>query len=433
MFLRRLLITLIFLLPSSAWAAGTVTVCDETHLNTILSGGGSVTFSTGSACAITVTGTKTISADTTIDGTNGGNGTTINGGGTVQVFIVNSGKSLTLNTITVTNGVAVLGALMRSNGGTLNAINAHFTAGNSSNTGGVLFNNTGSTATFTRCTLSGNTASLSGGAINNTATLTIVDSTLSGNTTTSGNDGGGAIMSSGTTTVVNTTFSGNTASWAGGAIDLSAGTATVTNSTFSGNTAGTTGNAIFAGVGSGVTFTNTILASTSNCAGTGAITNGGNNIDGGTNCGFGSGSGSMSSTNPRLDPAGLASNGGPTQTFALCTGTNVPTSGCVVSPAINAGNNTVCAASPVSGLDQRGYYRPGYGATNCSIGAFEASSDVSTPTPTSATTNTPTPTATLTATPTATPTPSFTPTPTSFPTVNGVADPYCFFAECDSY
>jgi hypothetical protein len=63
-----------------------------------------------------------------------------------------------------------------------------------------------------------------------------------------------------------------------------------------------------------------------------------------------------------LDPAGLANNGGPTQTIALLAG----------SPAINGGDPEVCANPPVDGLDQRGYVRPSTGHTQCSIGAYEA-------------------------------------------------------------
>jgi hypothetical protein len=70
---------------------------------------------------------------------------------------------------------------------------------------------------------------------------------------------------------------------------------------------------------------------------------------------------SLSLTYPRLDPAGLQSNGGPTQTIALLPG----------SPAINAGNDAICAAAPVNQLDQRGFTRPGTGHTHCSIGAYE--------------------------------------------------------------
>src|SRR5207249_3535179 len=101
----------------------------------------------------------------------------------------------------------------------------------------------------------------------------------------------------------------------------------------------------------------------------GAITDGGHNIDDRDTCGF-TGAGcttptgtSFCNTNPLLDPAGLASNGGPTQTIALEA----------MSPASNAGDETACAAPPVNNLDQRGFVRPGVGATNCSIGAYEFS------------------------------------------------------------
>jgi hypothetical protein len=47
--------------------------------------------------------------------------------------------------------------------------------------------------------------------------------------------------------------------------------------------------------------------------------------------------------------------------------------GCTVSsPAIDAGDQAVCAAAPVNNLDQRGFVRPGTGHTQCSIGAYEA-------------------------------------------------------------
>jgi len=41
------------------------------------------------------------------------------------------------------------------------------------------------------------------------------------------------------------------------------------------------------------------------------------------------------------------------------------------SPAIDAGDDAVCAAAPVNSIDQRGFARPGVGHAHCSIGAFE--------------------------------------------------------------
>jgi len=60
---------------------------------------------------------------------------------------------------------------------------------------------------------------------------------------------------------------------------------------------------------------------------------------------------------PKLGP--LTNDGGPTKTHALLVG----------SGAMDAGNAAVCAAAPVSGVDQRGVPRP-QGA-KCDIGAYE--------------------------------------------------------------
>ncbi|HLW72008.1 MAG TPA: choice-of-anchor Q domain-containing protein [Candidatus Binataceae bacterium] len=68
--------------------------------------------------------------------------------------------------------------------------------------------------------------------------------------------------------------------------------------------------------------------------------------------------------NPVLDPLGLRSNGGPTQTVALESG----------SPAIDAGDNPICAAAPprgLGGIDQRSFARSDSAGDHCDIGAFE--------------------------------------------------------------
>jgi hypothetical protein len=106
-----------------------------------------------------------------------------------------------------------------------------------------------------------------------------------------------------------------------------------------------------------VTLRNTIVANSTsggNC-GSGAIINGGNNIDSSTTCGWGSTSGSMSSTNPLL--GALANNGGPTKTFALLTG----------SPAIDG--VTFNAPNSAPSTDQRGVARPQ--GVRYDIGSYE--------------------------------------------------------------
>jgi hypothetical protein len=82
-----------------------------------------------------------------------------------------------------------------------------------------------------------------------------------------------------------------------------------------------------------------------------AITSGGHNLSSDSTCGFTAG-GDLQNTNPLLGP--LATNGGPTPTYALLPG----------SPAFDTGPNTGCPAT-----DQRGITRPQ--GIRCDIGAFE--------------------------------------------------------------
>ena len=92
-----------------------------------------------------------------------------------------------------------------------------------------------------------------------------------------------------------------------------------------------------------------------NCSG--LITSDGHNLEDTNTCGF-TGPGDLINTNPLLGP--LQNNGGPTLTHALLPG----------SPAIDAGDNSVCPTT-----DQRGVTRPqdgnGDGIAVCDIGAFE--------------------------------------------------------------
>ncbi|MGD0947074.1 MAG: choice-of-anchor Q domain-containing protein [Candidatus Binatia bacterium] len=205
-------------------------------------------------------------------------------------------------------------------------------------------------------------------------------------------DTGGGIDNEGTLTVTST-FSGNSASagwqglgFGGGIFNDAGSTLTVTNSTFSGNSAlgfgsledRSPGGGGIVNSGGTLTVTNTIVANSpsgGNCSG--PITDGGHNIDDDGSCGF-SGT-SPSNTNPML--SGLANNGGPTQTIALLAG----------SPAIDAGDESVCSVAPVNNLDQRGYVRPGTGSVNCSIGAYEYNAVPASLSPTPTPTNTPLP------------------------------------------
>jgi CSLREA domain-containing protein len=214
--------------------------------------------------------------------------------------------------------------------------------------GGI--NNWGGTLTITNSTFSGNTSGVThGGGIDSAnGTLTITNSTFSGNS----GFFGGAISNRGALTVANSAFSGNSANFGGG-IYQESGAAIITNSTFSGNNANS-GGGIYLN-GGVMTLHNTIVANNAsggNC--NGAVNNGGNNLDSGTTCGWGSASGSLSNTDPLLG----ALTGSPAY-FPLNPG----------SPAIDAADDAVCAAAPVNNTSQNGVTRP-QGA-HCDIGSFE--------------------------------------------------------------
>src|SRR5215469_11597574 len=76
-----------------------------------------------------------------------------------------------------------------------------------------------------------------------------------------------------------------------------------------------------------------------------------------------SATGSLNNTDPLLDPAGLANNGGPTQTIALVLG----------SPAIDAIPLDSCTDQMGNPLkaDQREFPRTDAGEQVCDIGAYE--------------------------------------------------------------
>ena len=215
--------------------------------------------------------------------------------------------------------------------------------------GGGIFNE--GSATLTDATISGNTCGDTGGGVkNNTATssFTLTRGTISGNTAT---DSGGGIESDGTLNLTNVTISGNTTTAGpGGGLTGETGSATILNCTFSGDSA-TTGGEIRR-TSATVTLKNTIVANSvagGNCSGT--IVSQGYNLDSANTCAF-TGPGDRIATNPNLGP--LASNGGPTQTHALLSG----------SPAIDAGT-----ATGAPGTDQRGVGRPQGAAYD--IGAYE--------------------------------------------------------------
>jgi hypothetical protein len=221
----------------------------------------------------------------------------------------------------------------------------------------------------------------------------INSSTFSGNFTTgTSNSDGGAIVNLGNgatsaLTITNSTMFGNTAdNGVGGAIknqgsgghDTDIATTTIVNSTIVGNnaSASNTGGGIFAATAgvlevSTVTLSNSIVygntisssANGENCETQNSAvinTNAHNLFQNLTNdCTAGATDTSSNMLTSAVVNA-LASNGGATQTMSLPTG----------SPAIDAGDDAICAAAPISNFDQRDIIIRPYG-THCDIGAFE--------------------------------------------------------------
>jgi len=251
------------------------------------------------------------------------------------------------------------------------------TNGNTADThgGGGIYNDH-ATLVVDNCTVGGNHADWGGGihndGSNNSATLTVTNSTFSGN---SGGGpysvgGGGGIFNDGfdgsaTLTVTNSTFSDNSGagpnSRGGGIANEGAfGSATVTlnNSTFSGNSA-SSGGGIFNDSAT-VTVRGTILnagASGENLySASGLLSSLGYNLSSDNGGGFLTATGDQINTNPSLGP--LQDNGGPTFTHAPSQG----------SPAIDAGEPNF---TPPPDYDQRGpgYVRVAHGRVD--IGAFE--------------------------------------------------------------
>ena len=359
-----------------------------------------------------------------------------NGPGSLRQALVDANEGDTIDATGISGTIALSsGQLLVDKSVTINGAGAGLLAVDGNATSRVFQTATGETVSISGLTIR-NGQGGEGGAILNadTTTLTIINSTLNGNTAGLG----GGVFNSGTLTIINSTFSSNMASEGGGIYNSGSGVLTISNSTFSGNAASETGGGIFnigtlqvanstvsdnsaAFLAGGVlNFNNLEIGNTilnrgasgvsiySN--GDGLVTSLGSNISSDDGSGILTGPGDQINTDPMLGP--LQDNGGSTFTHALLPG----------SPAINAGDP---AFTPPPFFDQRG---PGFdrvGDGRIDIGSFEVQGPTGTPTPTPASTATPTSTATPAGTPspTATPTPTATPSPTATATPTPTATP----------
>ncbi|HZD49884.1 MAG TPA: right-handed parallel beta-helix repeat-containing protein, partial [Silvibacterium sp.] len=151
-------------------------------------------------------------------------------------------------------------------------------SGNNSATVGTIFTiNTGVTASISGLTIANgnsNSSDQGGGGILNDGTLTVSNCTISGNSGTgSVNNEGGGVTNFGTMAVSGSTFSGNTAANGGGIFNGDGNTLTLTNSTFSGNSATAKGGGIYNLTGGTLTVTNSTISGNSGGLGGGIETN----------------------------------------------------------------------------------------------------------------------------------------------------------------
>jgi len=343
--------------------SGTLTLKNDTVTASTSGSGGN-----GGSGTISISG----ASETVVSG-DGGNGG--DGGG-----IYNTG-TLTLTGSTISGNTTGAGG----NGGadtvtaTAPADTLEMSSGNGGAGGGI--DNTG-TLTLTSSTISGNTTAAggnaandtvnaagndniinfgsgnggAGGGIDNTGTLTLTSSTISGSTTGGGGSPGSPeVIATGTGDTINI-YPGT--GGAGGGISND-GTAAITAATVSANSASAGGDISLGG--SALTLTGTIVADSAsggNCAyAGGTVIDGGYNLDSGTTCALTAAT-DENSADPQLGP--LQANGGPTQTMA-------PSAASPVIDAIPAGVN---GCGTTIKTDQRGVHRPqGLG---CDIGAYEA-------------------------------------------------------------
>ena len=243
--------------------------------------------------------------------------------------------------------------ILEVNGGAVTISGVTIRYGYIAGNGGGILNN-GATLTLRNSTVSDNTThtNAGGGIYNITGTTALIGSTVKGNNATNG----GGIYNAGTLTLANSTVSLNVGVNGGGIWNI--GALTIRSSTIGSNTASTGGG--IASVAGKAELVNSIVANSLSGDCFGDVISLGHNLDSDGTCGL-SGTGDISRVNPLL--ASLQDNGGSTKTQALLIG----------SPAIDAGDDGATTAT-----DQRNVSRPQ--GISSDIGAFEKVVTVTRPT-----------------------------------------------------
>ncbi len=206
--------------------------------------------------------TNTRGAELTISG----NGYVIDGNSSHRIMTVLSSE-VTFDNITLQNGrdnstdcffFSSCGAALRIESDASVTLLDSTLSGNTADTGGAVFSV--GNLTIHNSVFSANAGELGGAIYNNFGTLTVSGSVFSLNQTT---DDGGGIYTRGVATFSNSTFRENSTQRSAGGLYIAAGMATVTNCTFHGNFAGELGG----GIGNEATLTVTDSTLYDNAAG----------------------------------------------------------------------------------------------------------------------------------------------------------------------
>ena len=269
----RLVLTLL-LIPAfvglSAGRAAAVT-CSVKNLNTS-------TFSTdlqgaiaaaapGAALRIsgTCVGNFTVAQDLRLFGVYGA---TLDGNSTGSTLTISAGD-VKVSGLRITNGTGtdvcspdgcIVGGGI-DNHGALTLVRSSVDGNSASNLGGGIFNDVGATSTIVGSRVSGNTGSFAGGGIRNLGTVVLWRSTVDGNTA----QAGGAIINNGSVTITRSMVRDNVATDLFGGAIINNGTLTINRSTLSGNSApaaGGYGGAITNQIGT-VSITDSVVSGNS--------------------------------------------------------------------------------------------------------------------------------------------------------------------------
>jgi hypothetical protein len=280
---------------------------------------------------------------------------TVDGNEAHRVFSIASRVAAELRGITITRGATNGDGGGIHNDGTLVLTHATVSANSAASDGGGIWNQ--GMLTLVDSTVSGNKSSASGGGIeNNSGSLELRRSTISGNTAIAG--GGGAIESTGSATllIINSTVSGNNPTAGRGAIE-SDGDAMVILSTLQQLPAG--GDGYLWGGGGWIVFINTIL--NGECTGWLPVESFGSIESPGDTCGLWY-EDRVHVPEEELNLGPLQDNGGPTLT-------HLPGPGSVAIDAIEP--DMFCVEFGVD-TDQRGVGRPQ--GELCDVGSVEGPS-----------------------------------------------------------